>query len=72
MEVSPSPLLHKNSKHKVNIGPLTNNQEALLPVISANIGGQSDMYKRGNVLLYTGVQISLIRIIVFGIYTRCQ
>lgn len=36
------------------------NHEALLPVISANIGGENNLYKRGNVLLDSGAQLSLI------------
>ena len=32
-----------------------------MPVISANLCGQNGIYKRGNIILDTGAQISLIR-----------
>jgi hypothetical protein len=35
--------------------------EVVLPVISANIGSKDGLFKRGNVLLDSGAQISLIR-----------
>ena len=41
---------------------MTENSEALLPVISASIGGRDGLYKHGNVLLDSGAQISLIRL----------
>ena len=41
---------------------MTENSEALLPVISASIGGRNGLYKNGNVLLDSGAQKSLIRI----------
>ena len=34
----------------------------MLPVISSDIGGQDGLYKRGNVLLDSGAQISLIHL----------
>ena len=36
--------------------------EALLPVISASISGRNSLYKHANVLLNSGVQISLIQL----------
>ena len=56
------PLLHKSTEKKVTVSSVTDNQDALLPVISADIGGQDGFYKRGNVLLDSGAQISLIRL----------
>ena len=55
------PLLHKSNTIRAGIAAFTENQEALLPVISANICGQNGVYKRGNILLDTGAQVSLIR-----------
>ena len=55
------PLLHRNNSVNVGVASVTDNQDSLLPVISANIGGQDGRYKRGNVLLDSGAQISLIR-----------
>ncbi|XP_068745150.1 uncharacterized protein [Montipora capricornis] len=55
------PLLHKSNAIRAGIAAFTENQEALLPVISANICGQNGVYKRGNILLDTGAQVSLIR-----------
>ncbi|CAB3979157.1 hypothetical protein AWC38_SpisGene18824 [Paramuricea clavata] len=40
---------------------ITTDQEALLPVISVNIDGENNLYKRGNILLDSGAQLSLIR-----------
>lgn len=55
------PLLHKSNAIRARIAAFTENQEALMPVISANICGQNGVYKRGNILLDTGAQVSLIR-----------
>lgn len=55
------PLLHRNNSVNVGVASVTDNQDSLLPVISAHIGGQNGRYKRGNVLLDSGAQISLIR-----------
>jgi len=41
---------------------MTENSEALLPVIPASIGGRNGLYKNGNVLLDSGAQKSLIRL----------
>ena len=54
------PLLHKNADVRVSISSVLDSQDALLPIISAEIGGQG-LYKRGNVLLDSGAQLSLIR-----------
>ena len=54
-------LLHKSNALKIGIAMATNTKEALLPVISANIGSNEGLFKRGNVLLDSGAQISLIR-----------
>ena len=40
---------------------MTEKSEALLPVISASIGGRDGLYKHANVLLDSGAQLSLIR-----------
>lgn len=40
---------------------MTENSEALLPVISASISGRDGLYKHANVLLDSGAQLSLIR-----------
>ena len=56
------PLLHQSPKANVGVVALTNeNQEALLPVISANICGVKNLHKRGTVLFDSGAQISLIK-----------
>ena len=54
------PLLHKNADVRVSISSVLDSQNALLPIISAEIVGHG-LYKRGNVLLYSGAQLSLIR-----------
>ena len=58
------PLLHKKTvtNLRASISSMTENSEALLPVISASIGGRDGLYKHGNVLLDSGAQISLIRL----------
>ena len=58
------PLLHKKTvtNLRASISSMTENSEALLPFISASIGGQDSLYKHGNVLLDSGAQISLIRL----------
>ncbi len=55
------PLLHQSTKAKVGVASINENQEALLPIISANICGAKKLYKRGNVLFDSGAQISLIK-----------
>ncbi|CAB4007740.1 PREDICTED: uncharacterized protein LOC107356513, partial [Paramuricea clavata] len=56
-----SPLLHRNGSQRAVVTSVTADQEALLPVISVNIDGENNLYKRGNVLLDSGAQLSLIR-----------
>ncbi|PFX31032.1 hypothetical protein AWC38_SpisGene4124 [Stylophora pistillata] len=46
---------------RAGIAAFTEGQGALLPVISANLCGQNGVFKRGNILIATGAQISLIR-----------
>ena len=55
------PLLHRNGSQRAVVSSVTTDQEALLPVISVNIDGENNLYKRGNVLLDSGAQLSLIR-----------
>ena len=56
------PLLHESSKAKVGVALTRENQEALLPIISASICGAKKLYKCGNVLFDSGAQIiSLIK-----------
>ena len=55
------PLLHQSTKANVGVALTNENQESLLPMISANICGTNKMYKRGNVLFDSGAQISLIK-----------
>jgi len=55
------PLLHKSNSIKISVAMATNSSEAILPVLSANIGRGDGFFKRGNVLLDSGAQISLIR-----------
>ena len=56
------PLLHKKNVTNVraSILSITESSEALLPLISASIGGRNGLYKQANVLLDSGAQISLI------------
>ena len=56
------PLLHKSTDLRVSISSVTDSHDALLPVITADISGQGGLYKRGNILLDSGAQISLIRL----------
>jgi hypothetical protein len=54
-------LLHRNGSQRAFVTSVATDQEALLPVISVNIDGENNLYKRGNVLLHSGAQLSLIR-----------
>ena len=56
------PLLYKSTDLRVSISSVTDNQDALLPVIAVDISGQGGIYKRGNVLLDLGAQITVIRV----------
>ncbi|CAB3977716.1 PREDICTED: uncharacterized protein LOC107334806 [Paramuricea clavata] len=53
--------LYRNGSQRADVTSVTTDQEALLPVISVNIDGENNLYKRGNVLLDSGAQLSLIR-----------
>ncbi|XP_028413778.1 uncharacterized protein LOC114536622 [Dendronephthya gigantea] len=55
------PLLHKSNTAGVKLASVSSQNDALLPVIAANICGPNGLYKRGNVLFDSGAQISLIR-----------
>ena len=43
------------------LASVTSQRDAMLPVITASICGPNGLYKRSNVLLDSGAQISLIR-----------
>ena len=45
----------------VTLESVTSQKDSMLPVIAANICGPNGLHKRGNVLLDSGAQISLIR-----------
>ena len=53
------PLLHRSNSIKIGVA-MTTEKEAVLPILTANIGGANSVFKRGNVLLDTGAQVSLI------------
>ena len=53
---------------------MTENSEALLPVISASISGGNGLYKHANVLLNSGAQTSLIQLEIaeiLGLEEKC-
>ena len=54
-------LLHKSNSVKIGIATTVSTNEAIFPVLSANIGSASGLFKCGNVLLDSGAQVSLIR-----------
>ncbi|XP_020622981.1 uncharacterized protein LOC110060533 [Orbicella faveolata] len=54
-------LLHKSNTVKISVATSVNTKEAILPVLSANIGSANGLFKCGNVLLDSGAQVSLIR-----------
>lgn len=54
-------LLHKSNTVKIGVATSVNTKEAILPVLSANIGSANGLFKCGNVLLDSGAQVSLIR-----------
>lgn len=54
-------LLHKSNTVKTSVATSLNTKEAILPVLSANIGSANGLFKCGNVLLDSGAQVSLIR-----------
>ena len=55
------PLLRKSNAIRAGVAVFTEERGALFPIISANVSGQNGIYKRGNILLDTGAQVSLIR-----------
>jgi len=46
---------------KIGVATTASPSEAILPVLSANIGSANGLFKCGNVLLDSGAQVSLIR-----------
>ena len=55
------PQLHKSNTVKISVATSGNMKEAILPVLSVNIGSANGLFKCGNVLLESGAQVSLIR-----------
>ena len=56
------PMLHEyGPSNQVGVASVNNNKEVLLPVIQAEILGQEARRRKGNVLLDSGAQVSLIR-----------
>lgn len=55
------PLLHKSATANISLASVTSERDSMLPVIAASICGPNGLYKRGNVLLDSGAQISLIK-----------
>ena len=54
-------LLHKSNSVKIGVATTASPNEAILPVLSANIGSANGLFKCGNILLDSGAQISLIQ-----------
>ena len=54
-------LLLKSNSEKITLATTASTKEAILPVLSANIGSADGLFKCGNVLLDSGAQVSLIR-----------
>ena len=54
-------LLHKTKPVQIGIATEIDESEAVLPIISVNLSNSSGFFKRANVLLDSGAQISLIR-----------
>lgn len=54
-------LLHKSNSVKIGVATTASPNEAILPVLSPNIGSANGLFKCGNILLDSGAQISLIR-----------
>ena len=54
-------LLHKTKPVQIGVATAIDENEAVLPIISANLSNSSGFFKRANVLLDSGAQISLIR-----------
>ena len=55
------PRLHKSNILKIRVTMATESKKAIFPVLSVNIGNADGLFKRGNALLDSGAQISLIR-----------
>ena len=55
------PLLHKSNTVNISVASLHENEEAMLPVTSADIFGSNNLRKRGSVLFDSGAQVSLIK-----------
>lgn len=57
------PLLHRRhvTNVRASISSMTEKSEALLPIISASIGGRDGLYQHANFLLDSGAQLSLRR-----------
>ena len=55
------PLLHKSNAIRLGVAAFAAGKGALLPVMSAIIHGQNGIQKKGDILLDTGAQVSLIR-----------
>ena len=55
------PLLHKSNTVNIGVASLHENEEAILPVTSADLFGSNNLRKRGNVQFDSGAQVSLIR-----------
>ena len=55
------PLLHKSATANISLASVTSKRDSMLPVIAASICDPNGLYKRGNVLLDSGAQISLIK-----------
>ena len=54
-------LLHKSNPVRISVATTASPTEAILPVLSANIGNANGLFKCENVLLDSGAQVSLIR-----------
>ena len=54
-------MLHKSSTVNIGVASLHKNEEAMLPVTSADLFGSNNLRKRGNVLFDSGAQINHIR-----------
>ena len=47
-------LLHRGNSVQISVAMAANSAEAVLPILSANIGNANGLFKRGNVLLDSG------------------
>ena len=54
-------LLHRGNSVQISVAMAANSAEAVLPILSTNIGNANGIFKRENVLLDSGSQISLIK-----------